>query len=60
MAFLSLDHIDDNGSEHRRQVGKKKMYQWAKDNGFPGGFQVLCFNCNLGRQVNGGVCPHKI
>ena len=22
-------------------------------------FQILCYNCNLGRSRNGGVCPHK-
>jgi hypothetical protein len=22
-------------------------------------FQVLCFNCNIGRERNGGMCPHK-
>jgi hypothetical protein len=27
-------------------------------NGFPAGFQVLCFNCNQGRRLNHGVCPH--
>lgn len=22
-------------------------------------FQLLCYNCNLGRYHNGGTCPHK-
>ncbi len=25
----------------------------------PEGFQVLCWNCNLGKYYNGGVCPHR-
>ena len=20
--------------------------------------QILCFNCNIGRSLNGGICPH--
>jgi hypothetical protein len=27
--------------------------------GFPDGFQTLCFNCNVGKYKNGGVCPHQ-
>ncbi len=23
------------------------------------GLRVLCYNCNLGRQNNGGTCPHQ-
>lgn len=34
------------------------MYRWAILNGFPDELQLLCFNCNCGRQRNGGVCPH--
>jgi hypothetical protein len=28
-------------------------------NGFPPGYQVLCMNCNHGKRMNNGVCPHK-
>jgi len=63
--FLSLDHIKQNGGPHRQQVGKRKdwgghhLYRWLAQRGFPAGYQVLCFNCNHGRRMNGGVCPHK-
>jgi hypothetical protein len=30
-----------------------------RKNGFPEGFQVLCANCNIGRHINGGICPHE-
>lgn len=37
------------------------MYRWLKKQGFPkGDFRVMCFNCNLGRQRNGGECPHGV
>jgi hypothetical protein len=61
--FLSIDHIDNNGSEMRRNGihGRSgtQFYQWLRKNGFPDGFQVLCMNCNVGKHRNGGVCPHQ-
>lgn len=61
IGFLTIDHIDNDGAEHRRQTGGKarKLYRWLKANDYPGGFQVLCYNCNCGKSNNGGVCPHK-
>lgn len=56
--FLSLDHINGKGT-HGREI-RRRLYQWVKNNGFPLGFQVLCFNCNLGKSANGGVCPHEV
>jgi hypothetical protein len=62
--FLTLDHVENNGSTHRRKVvGKRyaagfQTYAWIVRNGFPPGFQVLCMNCNWGKRRT-GVCPHK-
>ena len=60
IAFLELDHANDNGSAHRREIGRgaHRTYKWVKDHGFPSDFRLLCANCNQGRQRNGGVCPH--
>jgi len=63
--FLCLDHVNGGGNEHRRLLGKgrprsgRPYYKWLRDRGYPPGFQVLCFNCNIGRHLNGGVCPYK-
>ena len=64
--FLTLDHINNDGNIHRRtlgrgdvRVGSVMMFKALKDAGFPPGFQVLCYNCNMGKARNGGVCPHK-
>lgn len=57
--FLTIDHVDGGGMQHRKVVGKGNFYRWLRDNNYPEGFQVLCFNCNCGRSVNGGICPHK-
>ncbi len=57
--FLSLDHIDNDGAEHRRRIDRRKIYKWLRDNGFPPGYQILCMNCNFGKARNGGICPHE-
>lgn len=61
--FLSIDHINNDGAEHRRreklQTGEQ-LYRWLKRNGYPDGFQVLCMNCQWGKRNNGGVCPHQV
>jgi hypothetical protein len=60
--FLALDHINNDGNEHRKLIGSTgghKLYKWLKDNHYPAGFQVLCMNCNHGKHRNGGICPHK-
>ena len=60
--FLSIDHINGDGADHRRRVAGDRrfpLYQWLKKNSFPPGFRVLCMNCNVGKYRNGGVCPHK-
>ena len=59
LQFLTIDHIEGKGAEHRRKIGTPHIYGWLVKNDFPEGFQVLCWNCNWGRRVNNGVCPHK-
>lgn len=57
-AFLTIDHVDGGGAEHRREVGRD-IYRWLVREGFPDGFRLLCWNCNCGRERNGGMCPHE-
>lgn len=59
--FLSIDHIDGNGNEHRKKINKagSTFFKWLVDNNFPPEFQTLCMNCNFGRYRNGGICPHE-
>lgn len=58
--FLTIDHIDNKGGEHRRLIGRAGIYGWLFQECYPSGFQTLCFNCNCGRAYNGGVCPHDV
>lgn len=59
--FLTIDHMDDDGETWRSAHGASgaTLYRWIIDNGFPKNLQILCFSCNSGRYLNGGVCPHK-
>lgn len=59
-AFLSVDHVNGGGKRHLMQIGGTgSLYRWLRSNGYPkGDFQLLCFNCNLGRAHNDGICPH--
>lgn len=58
--FLTIDHIHNNGKEHRKKIGGAgiNLYRWLIKNNFPDGFQVLCYNCNWGK-FKRGECPHK-
>ena len=58
--FLTLDHINGGGAEHRRIADKgagSDFYAWLLRNKLPGGIQVLCYNCNCAKNIN-GICPH--
>lgn len=58
--FLTIDHIENDGASHRRKIGQTSLYRWLKKNHFPSGYQVLCMNCNWGKHICGGICPHKL
>lgn len=63
ISFLSIDHVNNDGAAHRKDRGKNTgvfMYRLVIKNEFPKEYQVLCFNCNIGKHLNGGVCPHKL
>lgn len=57
--FLALDHIDGGGRKHRQETGGGGFYSWLRRHKYPAGFRILCHNCNFGRQINGGTCPHQ-
>lgn len=58
---LAIDHIEGGGNTHRKKIGKygSGFFKWLIDNKFPEGFQILCHNCNMGKHLNGGICPHQ-
>lgn len=47
---LTIDHIAQNGAEHRKSMRggrKNSMAGWLRSNGYPEGFRLLCYNCNI-------------
>ena len=60
--FLSIDHINNDGNIHRKEIHKNgiSFYFWLKKNNYPEGFQVLCMNCQFGKKCNSGICTHKL
>lgn len=58
---LSIDHLNGGGTAHARELksqGKRFGYSWLKSQGYPGGYQVLCHNCNQAKGAN-SQCPHE-
>jgi hypothetical protein len=59
--FLTLDHKNGGGNKDRN--GRKSNHYIItrlRKEGWPGGnHQLLCWNCNSGRAINGGICPHR-
>lgn len=62
--ILSIDHIDNSGGVHRKQLkseGFGTIYQYLLAKNFPQGFQTLCILCNFykGRTNHFGILPEK-
>lgn len=57
--FLSLDHRHGGGHAERKRLGPNAAYRLALRSNDHEKYRVLCHNCNMGRQFNGGVCPHE-
>ncbi len=53
LACLSIDHIDGNGSQHRKLWNRYgyRFYIRLKRDGFPKGYQTLCMNCQFVKAV---------
>lgn len=59
--YLQLDHINNDGSEHRNNLfngGTGSIYPWAYRNNFPNMLQLLCANCHQAKTV-GEVCTEE-
>jgi predicted nucleic acid-binding Zn ribbon protein len=50
LLFLTIDHVSDDGAAHRQRVGPV-INRWLRQNSYPSGFQVLCYNCNLRKGI---------
>lgn len=51
---LTIDHINDDGYNHRAKIGGllgSAFYKWLVRNDLPIGYQTLCANCNLKKEI---------
>ena len=63
MRALCLDHIKNDGAQHRKSLVKNShrggnavaVYLDVKKRGFPEGYQILCHNCNRIKEVERNV-----
>ena len=57
--FLTVEHKNGDGNEHRKNVGRFGVYKDVKKQGYPKDkYDVLCLNCNWA-QRNKMPCPHN-
>jgi hypothetical protein len=60
--FLTIGHINDDGDKHREEIGQgARFYKKLYDANFKTEYEltVECFNCNYGKRINHGSCPHN-
>jgi hypothetical protein len=58
--FLVLDHIRNRSKDHKNYSGVSMAKKLKRDE-YPSGIQVLCHNCNTGKEIFGGIrCPHLL
>ncbi len=53
---LQIDHINNNGAAERKALGGQnvsgwRFYEHLWKTGFPAGYQTLCANCNMIKQL---------
>lgn len=63
ITFLSLEHPDKNGVQHRRELNVKAgypFYKKLKEQGYPKDYRltVYCYNCNIASGLHGS-CVHE-
>jgi len=57
--FLSIDHINGGGNQHRKRLKGNHFYELLKKENYPKEeYQLLCMNCNfsIGKY---SYCPHQ-
>lgn len=58
--FLTLDHRNNNGPEHREKFNEQQIYRLARRENFDKSkWQLLCMNCNFAKG-HFKECPHRL
>ncbi len=55
--LLTIDYADGVAGDKK----KASVRLWSEiiEKNFPKTYQLLCYNCSVGRIQNNGICPHK-
>ncbi|KKK99417.1 hypothetical protein LCGC14_2632970 [marine sediment metagenome] len=56
--LLNVDHINNDAKQKNHRNNTDMFYKGIIDENFPSCYQLLCWNCNMGKYLNGGICPH--
>ena len=62
LEFLTLEHLNNTGKQHREEIGGLGIKVWLdlKQKGWPQeGYTILCWNCNCAKKY-GKFCMHDI
>ena len=59
--FLSVDHVNGGGTRQRKatKLAGQRMYAWLVKHNYPGGYRLLCHNCNQSLGYH-KFCPHQL
>ena len=57
--FMNLHHKNNDGNEYKKKFGRVNLIDWAIRSNFPPIFELLCSNCNIGKEKSPEkLCPH--
>lgn len=60
IALLTIDHMNNDGKQDREENGgRENFYRILYKLPMRTDIKISCFNCNVGRSMNGNICPHK-
>lgn len=59
-SFLTTDHVNRDGHLERKAGGRKAITHRSLTKSKRDDIRVLCFNCNCGRELHNGICPHEM
>ena len=57
--FRTIDHVNGDGANHRREKNRGILYSTIIKEQFPKKFRIACMNCNFAMGVH-GHCPHRL
>ena len=59
--FLVFDHMDKKLKKKHGKLSGTKLAKRLKEENYPKKMQILCWNCNSGKEITGGkYCAHHL